>query len=301
MSNGQAQSRNVIARIDPSRKEVEAEIPIAGPAWALAAGEGAVWAGIPLFSEPRAAATGGIVQRIDPVTNSVVATIHVGPYPGPIAAGAGSIWVVAGDASEDSQQLFRIDPESSRVTARVPIPGLSDGYIYDMAMVAGDVWLLQHGSRPGSHVEHNGYVVRIDGETGEIVQVIPAEGIAMAAGHDRIVVIGRIDDRGDWRGVSVARTIDTTEGTSSGPPVPLGQGLSPFAAGPGDVWATGPTSRYGWVQILRLHPETFAVADRVATLGTAIYTDLAWDPAMRAIWVATAVDGSAVLVHVDLA
>jgi dipeptidyl aminopeptidase/acylaminoacyl peptidase len=291
---------HTVVRIDPQSGEVMTAIPVTGAAWGLAAGAGGVWAAIPSYDEPRAAATGGVVQRIDPATDRVVATIPVGPYPEAIAVASGSVWAVAGDASEDFQQLFRIDPGSNQVTSSMPLPGLTDGYIDDMAVASGDVWLLQHQSRPGSDAEHNGYVVRVDGQTGRVRQVIPAEGINMAEGRDRIVITGRVEKRGGWPHAFVARTLDAATGRFLGPPIMLETGVSPIAISSEGVWAIETTGRFGWLHLSRLDPATLDVVDRHAVLETSIYTDILWDPAARTIWAATVLDGSGVLVRIGI-
>jgi WD40-like Beta Propeller Repeat len=292
--------RNVVSRIDLETNEITARIPIDGQAWGMAAGEGGVWAAIPLYEEPRTAASGGVVQRIDPTTNRVVATTPVGPYPEPIAVGGGSVWVVADDASEDSQQLFRIDPASNRVTSRTPVPRLSDGYIDEMAVVMGDVWLLQHEVRPGSDVEHNGYVVRVDGRTGQVVATIAAEGINMATGDGGIVTSGRIEERGGWPHSFVARILDPRRGEFVGPPVLLENGVHPTCTTSEGVWATSTVGRFGWLQISRLDSGTLEVSDRFATLKTSIATDYVCDSASRSIWIATGLDGSGEIVRIEL-
>jgi streptogramin lyase len=79
------------------------------------AGDDAVWVTNP---------NEGTVTRMDPVTNRVAATIRIAKaYPVDVVTGNGAVWVVS-----DQQVLwmFKINPRTNTVTARIPLPGSPD-------------------------------------------------------------------------------------------------------------------------------------------------------------------------------
>jgi DNA-binding beta-propeller fold protein YncE len=92
-----------LVRIEISRKEVVATIPIRGVAAGVALGGGAVW--VASLLEPAS------IYRIDPTTNRVVATIATGhPLSGALAFKAPDLWV----ANQDGY-LTRIDSRTNQV------------------------------------------------------------------------------------------------------------------------------------------------------------------------------------------
>lgn len=112
-----------LARIDPGKDRVAAEIPVgqggAGPA-GVAFGAGALW--VPV-------ATPAALWRIDPARNRVSARIPLGTSLDgtvAVAAGDGAVWVAGADLSgaHAAGMLLRVDPARNRVTARIRLPGV---------------------------------------------------------------------------------------------------------------------------------------------------------------------------------
>jgi len=135
---------DVVHRIDPSRRAVEASIALApgsAPS-AIAATDDAVWV---------ANFTTMTVTRIDPRTNEVAAeAIALPAPPSAIAASTGAIWV----ASEADDLLIRLDPESGRVISQEAVcDGPTDLVVIGDAVVATcpaghEVWRLIEGQEP---------------------------------------------------------------------------------------------------------------------------------------------------------
>jgi YVTN family beta-propeller protein len=115
---------DVVLRIDPQTNRVVDRIPVDPPS-GLAFGHGSVWA---------TSAGHGTLSRIDPQTGEVVAKIDVGRAPVDVAVdeSSGAVWVASVDLpnnyggygipqhSED-RNLTRVDPETNRVVAEIPI------------------------------------------------------------------------------------------------------------------------------------------------------------------------------------
>jgi DNA-binding SARP family transcriptional activator/ABC-type branched-subunit amino acid transport system substrate-binding protein/DNA-binding beta-propeller fold protein YncE len=127
-----------VFRIDPTRRTVVAEIPIAaapgqrvaGP-YGLAAGFGSIWV---------ADSLAGAVTRVDPRLNAVTATIRVGRRPTRLAAGEGAVWVL----SASDSTVSRIDPRTNAVGPTIRVGGLAT----DVAAGAGAVWVTVAGGTP---------------------------------------------------------------------------------------------------------------------------------------------------------
>jgi streptogramin lyase len=92
----------------------------------------------------------------------VVAEFTVADSLGETIASYGSVWM--NDTSR--AELVRVDPESRRVAARVPVRGE-----VTMSSGAGSLWVLQKGA-PGGAGFH-GPLLRIDPGTGEVTARIP--------------------------------------------------------------------------------------------------------------------------------
>jgi YVTN family beta-propeller protein len=124
-------------RIDPLRRVVVAEIPIAaagqrvaGP-YGLAAGFGSIWV---------ADSLAGSVSRVDPRLNAVTATIRVGRRPTRLAAGEGAVWVL----NATDRTISRIDPRTNAAGPAIRLGGLAT----DVAAGAGAVWVTVAGGTP---------------------------------------------------------------------------------------------------------------------------------------------------------
>jgi branched-chain amino acid transport system substrate-binding protein len=125
-------------RIDPVRRAVVAEVPIAaapgqrvaGP-YGLAAGFGSIWV---------ADSLAGAVSRVDPRLNAVTATIRVGRRPTRLAVGEGAVWVL----NATDHTVSRIDPRTNAVGPSIRVGGLAT----DVAAGAGAVWVTVAGGSP---------------------------------------------------------------------------------------------------------------------------------------------------------
>jgi YVTN family beta-propeller protein len=137
---------STVARIDPTRWRLAAQIAVGNEPSGLAVGEGGVW-----VADDR----DDTVTRIDPKSNGVLATIPVGRGASGIAAGAGGVWVV--DTLDD--EVVRIDPDTNSVTATIPVGTAPTG----VAVGAGSVWVASGG---------DGTVSRIDPRTGRVSATI---------------------------------------------------------------------------------------------------------------------------------
>jgi peptide/nickel transport system substrate-binding protein len=162
-----------VARIDPVRGVVTAQVDLGASPTAVTAGGGAVWvaseeAGAVFRIEPHTAvvtATIGAgngpaalaadgdalwlanrqdatVWRIDPATRAVTDTVRVGAGPAAVALGAGAVWVAATRAAT----LIRIDPATRRVDRTIPLGNAPVG----VGVSAGRVWTAVVAS-PAAH------------------------------------------------------------------------------------------------------------------------------------------------------
>jgi streptogramin lyase len=135
---------DVVLRIDPRTNRVVDRISVYSSS-GLAFGHGSVWVTSPSY---------GIVSRIDPETDEVVANIEVGRGAVDIATdeGSGAVWVAGLYLSKtmsgldspkysEDRKLTRIDPETNRVVAEIPIEAHSpDGGASSVAVGEGAVW-----------------------------------------------------------------------------------------------------------------------------------------------------------------
>jgi tRNA A-37 threonylcarbamoyl transferase component Bud32/streptogramin lyase len=120
--------RQGLFRIEPTTGQVSGYVPFpVGDVAGGAAGEGSVWL-----------VTQELVHKIDPSTLKEDATIDLGgvAVSGAIPSmtvGAGSVWV----ASAGDHTLYRIDPATEEIAAKVHLPGIPTG----VAVAGGHVWI----------------------------------------------------------------------------------------------------------------------------------------------------------------
>jgi hypothetical protein len=123
---GASASGGRLLRVDPRRKRVVADIPLASSPVAVAADASAAWV----------ATASGQVLMVSEKRRAVVATVDAGGPLGfnqTIAVGAGGVWL----ADPFDEQLVRIDPASRRVMARIPA-----GAATTLAVTRDAVWAL---------------------------------------------------------------------------------------------------------------------------------------------------------------
>jgi YVTN family beta-propeller protein len=159
-----------VTRIDPRTNRVIARIPV-GSGWGdFAFGFGSVW--VTSFDT-------NIVSRIDPRTNRVIARIATaGLAPMGIAATKDAIWVANhhadpyGGRVNQTGSVVRIDPDTNRVVAKIPLGAHEPvGGPDNMASAAGDIWL---------NIPNQALVVRIDARANRVAAQIPVE---IGCGH----------------------------------------------------------------------------------------------------------------------
>jgi YVTN family beta-propeller protein len=112
-----------------------------------------------------------------------------GPYGSPlVATGSGSVWVLTCGQTKD-EQLIKVDPETRRVLANIPMSKLAPSFL---AVGAGSVW-VDNGRSPS--------VSQIDSRTNKVIRTIRVGGnvCGLAATRDAVwVAIG--DDACDTIG-----------------------------------------------------------------------------------------------------
>jgi YVTN family beta-propeller protein len=203
------------------------------------------------------AVAGLLVGRRDlPVVGPVPsrATIQVGQQPTTVVLGQGAVWV----ANKGDDSVSRIDPQTNRVVATIPVDGVADLAVGRDALWAG-------GDREG--------VARIDPRTNRVVATVPVGALpfGLAATDDAVWVTSVVDGtitRIDPQTNHVTATIRT-----GGEPVQV-------AANDRAVWVAYPPDNL----VRRIDPTTNRV---VATLKVAQPQDLAlgfgsvWIPSGR--------------------
>ncbi len=126
-----------LLRIDPRRNAAVKWMK--GPYNEAAVGAGAIWA-----LTWRNGATNR-VDRVDARTKRVLATVRGVPENAyAIAFGGGSVWVCGGDLDQPLTPgwIWRIDPATARVVARVQLPRICRGMAYGF----GSLWAALYGS-----------------------------------------------------------------------------------------------------------------------------------------------------------
>jgi YVTN family beta-propeller protein len=220
---------DVVYRVDPATNHVTASIPVpAGPLEVVVAA-GTVW--VTHGADPGE----GFVTRIDARTNKLLTPIQVPTNPGPIRSGldavwvvdcctfgridprrgtvtqshpVGDIWAVGGGAlwgtytnGTDESGVQRVDPDTGRVLARIPIP-------HDLAMAygLGTLWVAQNTSSPpvspgpgsSGNLDRStpGRLYRIDPTTNRVLGqpltlpgIVPAPYLGVVVGEGTVLVV----------------------------------------------------------------------------------------------------------------
>jgi YVTN family beta-propeller protein len=193
-------------------------IPLDGQPGQIVAGDEGVWVAV------YGGRAGDRVVRIDPATNRVVASIPVEGDPYELAVGEGSVWA-KGNSAASGDVLHRIDPRTNRVVATWAFPRDSTTAI---AAGEGAAWVARSGS-----------LVRIDGETNEVVRTIALAGnpvrhnldeMAVSHGAVWILALEGLDGPGDL--IRVDPETNRVASTARAEVLNMG-------TGPGGVWVTG--------------------------------------------------------------
>lgn len=173
-----------VQRIDPESGRVIAEI--AGPGSSLTATPGAVWT----------VDSANSIARIDPTTNQVVATVTLDlPASGNIYRPVGTpdaVWVMATLGGKEgpgggSGVLFRIDPSTSSVVARIDLEMAR----YAFAVGDGSVWVVSDYGLDRTTL------TRIDAATDQAAERIDVERgwTPFAVGAGRLWLMGGMQPR----------------------------------------------------------------------------------------------------------
>ena len=234
-----------------ARPVVAATIRVGAFPRAVVVSEGAAWVSVQDQH-------GSSVVRIDPVTNEVVASVQTQTAPDHLAVGAGDVW---GTIEGVDGAVLRIDPQTERIVATIPVGG--GDFAQDVAADEQAVWVTVVQGEDGSSS-----LVRIDPELNEIVATIPLPRFALdvAVGEgavwvlDSKVVDGSIVGQGHVIRVDPA----TNELAAS---TPTGAAGTRLAVGAGSVWVEGWLSSY---MELETEEEDSLVAVRIDTQTTQV-------------------------------
>jgi len=223
------------------RSAVVATIGTGGFPYGMAFGAGSLWV-----------AGGDHVSRIDPVGNRVEATIpfgmgagHAAVGPSGLAFGAGAVWVPMAVPGA----VWRIDPASNRVVARISLGGPLREAI-SVSATRGAVWVASRGEG------ERGVLLRVDPARQRVVAEIPLDGVptAVAAGPTaawvattggRVLVVDAKRNR-------VAGNVNT----GGGPLLGFSQTI---ALGGGGVWLAEPFAE----QVVGIDPASRRVVARI--------------------------------------
>lgn len=144
--------------------KVVASVPLPVSPWAIAAGEGSVWA---------LARDGTAVYRISPTANRVSARIDLGAAGIYLWAVAGAVWV----ADHADHELIRVDPARLRVAGRLPVGDGPSGLAFDGSYL----WLV-------SHRENS--LDRIDPVTNTVTRIASALSPPDTTAAERVAALG---------------------------------------------------------------------------------------------------------------
>jgi streptogramin lyase len=248
------------------------------PLRTVVAGEGAIWidGGLPPS-----------VVKIDPASGRAEARVVLTPFAGfaglgahlIFAVGESSVWAMAGAGSIGETTLFRIDPATDRVIARIPTGVGGNGLVIGRE----GLWVLQANGTlsemdvlkraVGRHIDVGaqagglalaggflwvtnnleGTVYRVDPETEQIRPIDLAGGADAIAGNDDGVWI--LD-----RSSGFVVRIDPQTG-EVGDPIRVGQQSSSIAVGGSAAWVPDPTEGAVWrVDAISGEPQEIPVA-----------------------------------------
>jgi hypothetical protein len=272
---------NLLYRVHPDTGEIQAEIPVPSiPGWetgggGMVAANGSVWiAGITEQEDQ------GALLRIDATTNEVADIVPLGgDFGGDVAVDQRGIWVSL--FAEPSVQLLRLDPETLSVEIRTD---LGSDWVREILAVDGTVWVRAVGEGDELVGDRKRLLLRIDPETGEIIQRVEAPGAVTAVTGGAGAVWAT-----SWKpsyGNSLARLDPKT-----GDVVLLPSETLDFLVevGEGGLWGRGIDETTGRMGIVRYDPEAGQIDASVELGQQQNPIDLAIAPG--SIWVATYEEG----------
>ncbi len=230
----------------PLRGGVEFAQPISG----LAVTPTAVWV-----------ALGTTIVRLDPHTLRATARLRVSavvdapagtarPVRG-LAAGDHAIWATL---PSPTGGLLRIDPDTARVVAVVPVASVAPAAVSSTA-----VWVVCCG---GETFLGAGQLVRVDPATNRVVARIALPGLADAVGVGPSGVWVRAAAGPVWRVDPVTNRVVATLEVPHG----LGGAQGSVLVDPGAVWVSDPAA----ATVTRIDPRSNRIAARVDVAGRAL-------------------------------
>lgn len=195
----------------------------------LAAGEGAVWVGVP-----------PMISHLDPVTGTVRGTADVGPTAGNIAVGFRTVWVSV------ETEVERINPSTDALLPTVRLEDAQGTIVGAGEIAAGDksMWATTDQA-----------LYEIDPFTGRVIGSTEITGsTGMAAGDGTVWIVD------DFSGTLTAFDESTGEVRDS---IEIPGSLDAVAVGGGSVWVLD--TEAGLVSVV--DPDTLTVVDTVRVGG----------------------------------
>lgn len=247
-----------VVRIDPVRDVVIARVGLPAVAGSVAFSNRLVW----VVTNPRHITAGtafapALLYSIDATTNTIVGKpIPLSPMAqGRIVAAAGSLWVT-NDQHGRFGRLYRIDPKTRKVVARIAIPNDPFSIVFSHGLL----WVGESDS---------GKVVRVDPGSGSVVgQPIAVGGalLSLAADGDKVWVA----DTYDRRLITIDAASASSVATRSLP------GVTSIAAAHRTLWATiAPNGLVGFDEATgqRVHRRVsiYGGAESVAAVGSYLW------------------------------
>lgn len=272
---------NLLYRVQPDTGEIQAEVPVPSiPGWetgggGMVAANGSVWiAGITEQEDQ------GALFRIEATANEVADVVPLGgDFAGDVAVDRHGIWVTL--FAEPSVQLLRLDPETLMVEMRTD---LGSDWAREILVVDGTVWVRVVAEGEELVGDRKRLLLRIEPETGEIIQRVEAPGAvtAVTGGAGAIWATS-------WKpsyGNSLARLDPTT-----GDVVLLPSETLDFLVevGEGGLWGRGIDETTGRIGIVRYDPAAGLIDASVELGRQRNPIDLAIAPG--SIWIATYEEG----------
>jgi streptogramin lyase len=234
-----------VERIDPETNEIVASIDVgAHPCAGIVAAYDAVW--VPSCEDQA-------LYRIDPQTQKGAAVMEIpvylstGALTTELSASAGSIWMVTEGESGVFDALARIDPETEKVVATIPL-----GYLGSSVAATEDaVWV----TAPDDDV-----LIRVDPASDEVVAEVAGLEAPnfVAAGDEGVWVLSGVDSERSGGDGSVASIDPETNEVASTVSIDEDPGqAADLALGGGSVWA-----RTQYTLLAKIDPTTGRIVER---------------------------------------
>jgi hypothetical protein len=244
--------------------KIVATIALPVEPWAIAAGEGAVWA---------LARDGSTIYRISPAANGLSGHVDLGANGVYLWALADAVWV----ADDAGSTLTRLDPTGLRVAARLPVGDGPSGLAFDGAYL----WLV-------SHRENS--LERIDPSTNGVTRIASPLSPPATSAAERIAALGG----SLWitgRGLDLLRRAPSGSALET---VEVGPAAMDVVTDGSSLWTAAFTPAAGRRgdpvagELLRVDPSG-AIAERVPALRRLFVDGLAAEPG--ALWLYDGVAG----------